>query len=252
MPKPVKPGHVEGPPSFTLRVFRLKHSASAFIRTLTPLPECGRVLGCLTHYEGDSFYCDGGTLCTGKRHCLPWQWKGYVAVEVYDKPLNLWYSAVLEVTEHLEHQFCGVYERGQVWELSKRKARTKRDQPPLEGLMIEEGLAAKIPQPFPILPQVTRTLNSEIPVELTIINPRPLPTLIRASIGDPPKTRQQRGITPVAPTPEELEQRKEQMARMRERMTGKREPIQAAQPDHAANGIYQANGNGKPAKPEQP
>lgn len=242
---PERPPSAQGESLFQVRVFRLKPGESACIKTLTPLPQGDRILGALFHHVSQSEYCPGGGPCPPGRHALPLVWHGYVAIEVWDAKQELWFPQVLEVSEHLEHQMYGQYQRGQVWELWKEVKKSKRHNPALNGVFVEQRPEKTFPQPHEVLPVLKRTFNPAAEIQLVFPNPVPLPILGKASYGDGPPQRhalQQ----PVGPSPEQIElhrRHREEMQRRLGRKPTAAELVQSLQP---GNGVEHVNGNGKP------
>lgn len=167
-------------PVYALRVFRVEPGMQVFVRMLSP-----EIRGVMTHFHrGRSQVCMGDD-CPPAMHREKQFWKGYVACEFYDKKPKLWFPTVLEVTECLELDMRGIIERGQVWELF-RHAEAKKGEP-VRGALHETLDAAKLRDPFDIIP-VLRTLYHCLGVfPASVKNPLPPRVLIQPTSDDAPQ-----------------------------------------------------------------
>lgn len=233
----------EVPPLGELRIFRLKNGESGSVRTLSELPACGRLLGCMTHHTKDgTVYCPNDGSCDKDVHVLPQQWKAYTAIEWYDQRQNLWWPGIWEITEHLEHVLAFTYQRGQVWDTWKKKA-PKNQRPPLEARHIEN----RDPRTFPPAFDVTRRLAVvwRVPlVILAMVNPVPLPQMLPASIDDPPLSHAQKAGKVPLETAEERQKGRQVWEEWKRRQGIVLAPAETPQPEKPANGQHHA-GNGK-------
>ena len=98
-----------------VRVHRIDGNTSQFVRMLST-----DYKGLFTHYyQKRSHYCVGET-CRIPTHASDRVWKGYVPAELLLQGKRpVWVPICLEISENLELDFRGVYERGQLWELFK-------------------------------------------------------------------------------------------------------------------------------------
>lgn len=166
-------------PILPIQVLRLKPGNACFIRTLNKTYG-----GCMTHWiKGKTEYCPG-TGCRADWHKEKQVWKGYAACEQWDKDQALWIPWVLEITEYLDSDFAGVYDRGQVWELQKAPAK-KGDNPPLVGRLIEVLDHRMVPPAFDFM-AVLRNLWHVPQVKLDVKNPNQVRIAMPASQGAPP------------------------------------------------------------------
>lgn len=174
----------DGEVAYTLKLFRVKPNQRFTIRTLSH-----RIDGLITHYfkppksQGESKYCPGEEQGCAY-HKLPKLWKGYAAVEVWDSHSGLWFPTVLEITEHLELDFRGVWKRGQQWVLS-RAAEVKEKRTPVVAGLLGEDTDPKLPRAFDYLP-VLQTVYHCPAIQLGCANPLPARVVLKASTGAPP------------------------------------------------------------------
>jgi len=167
-------------PVLPIRIFRLEPGASAFVRLLSP-----RYGGLFTHWKGGrSIYCAGED-CPAALHSTEKFWKGYGAVEAWCPIKNLWYPAVFELTEHLELDFRGQWERGQVWEVQRVKHKQAKREPIRADL--QELLDANtLPADFDFLVVLKRMYHRER-IDLGSKNPLPPKICLPPSVGLPPQ-----------------------------------------------------------------
>lgn len=200
-------GHSEKAVSYRLSVFRIEVSKSHIVRMLS-----NTYNGLFTHYtRGGSEYCPG-------EHCgchlrkLDRLWKGYVAAEVYDQAVNKWAPIVLEITENLELDFRGRYDRGQVWELSRAPKVNGKNQP-VKGKLLEERDPNTFPPPFDVKPVLLHVFHV---TEIALCWPNPMPSriVVSHSEGAPPAILS-------ASTPAEKPVTAEQMQALRDRIGGR-------------------------------
>lgn len=200
-------------PLCEMRILRLEHGDTVSVRILTPMSADGRVRGCMTHYEKGTHYCDSGRAsCQGNRHRLPMIWKGYLACEIWKEKEGHWEPCVLEVSEHLEHKMCERVDRGQVWELWKKAKKKGGGNQPLEGQLLEERDERTFPPHWDVTKHLAKIWRID-PVELTTVNPVPLPIRLPASLGDGPRAR----VVKMGPTVQQ-QQEAAQFAQVREQL----------------------------------
>src|SRR5579872_6707943 len=148
----------QGPPtsganSYVLSVFSVAPGTSTVLRMLSE-----EVDGLGTHYTGHGpAYCDPGA-CPATLHRTKYQWRGYVAAELWSDKLKRWAPTVLEVTESCELDLRYIYRRGQQWELS-REVVTDKHKPPVVATLISEDDPTTYPPPFPIIPTLSRVYH---------------------------------------------------------------------------------------------
>lgn len=129
-------------PNLPLRIIRIEKGAEIFVRILS-----NEMCGLFTHYlTNGSVYCPGDR-CECANRAKRRIWKGYLLVEAYDQAINLWAPGVLEVTEYLEQDLRGQWDRGQVWRIWRETTKPKGGNP-LRGQFEQELDANLIPKPF--------------------------------------------------------------------------------------------------------
>jgi len=138
--------------------------------------------GCMVHYKGGNVYCPGEDDCPASMHREQLLWKGYTAVDLWDKSLNHYLPMVLEVSESLEHQLRGRNLRGEVWVLQRKGHRNKKQ---ITGDYTERRDSKSIRPAFDVLP-IVRTLYHCSTLCLGLDNPVPSPTMLEAYLGAPP------------------------------------------------------------------
>lgn len=161
-----------------LRVFRLKPGERAKIRTLSEAYD-----GLFTHFvRGRSKYCDPLN-CNPADHRTGRFWKGYASAELWLPRETLWMPIVLEITEALELDLRGRWERGQCWELTREKQVGKR-HPPIVGVLVGKA-EGKLPPAFGVLDVLTHLYHAD-GLQLGELNPMPPRVLVAASPGAAP------------------------------------------------------------------
>lgn len=163
-----------------LRIHRTDEDTSWSVRMLSDAYD-----GLFTHWlRGRSEYCDPD----GCQHCgrrLKRTWRGYCAAEVYLQGLNKWLPTVLELTEALEVEFRGVYQRGQVWRVWRNKETTD-DREAVRGELVEYVDPDQLPPAFDYRPPLLKVYAVER-IQLGIANPRPGKILMPLSDGPAPR-----------------------------------------------------------------
>lgn len=163
-----------------LRVYRVNPGDVVHLRTLSD-----GYGGLFTHFfKNRSYYCSGPD-CNSMYHKMPRIWKGYSAVEIYSVEKKKWRPFVLEISEHLELDFRGIYKRGQVWELY-RTLQTGKKATPVQGKLHEERGPSSVPAAFDIRPVLLHLYHC-MAVSLDAKNPMPPRTFLADSDGDAPK-----------------------------------------------------------------
>jgi len=191
-PNPANPAQPR-PDPLPLGVYRVEYGTKSTIWTIGR-----RVLGLWTHWlKGRSVYCTG-EICHPTLHAIPRVWKCFVAAAVWTLPEGVWRPIVLEVTEALELDFRGLYERGQLWELS-RAHRTPKRNPPVKGVLLNRNPDLEPPEPFSIM-EVLQHLFHQERIELDAVNALPPRQLMEPVNGPPPRTAAttagEHGMTP--------------------------------------------------------
>jgi len=184
-----------------IEVFSIKDGTSCFLRTLSP-----SYGGIMTHYfKGKgSRYCAGPEcmyLC-GK---LEKTWKGYCAVEVWLPHAKKYRPFVLELTERLEQDMRGLYERGQVWECYKQSPIGEKKQP-VQGKLQPAQVVKHLPPEFD-WQSVVKNLYHVPKMDFSIRNPLAPRVILTDSQDEQPLGLQTEEYKPV--TPEEWEEIKQ-------------------------------------------
>lgn len=161
-----------------LRILRVEPGDSHTIRTLSR-----HYGGCFTHYKGRSHYCPGREEC--QYHKLDVQWKGYALVERWEGEGILWRPFVLEITEGLELDLRGKWDRGQVWEISRLPQVKAGKATPVRGRRLEERDPDTFPPEFDFTAVLLHTYHVR-QIRLDKENPLPPRILISSSTGAPP------------------------------------------------------------------
>lgn len=178
--------------AFRLSVLRIKAGQKFILRMLSK-----HIGGFFIHYVGKrSEYCPGKD-CNCQNSRVKRQWKGYVAAEQYDQGANLWLPTVLEVTEYLELDFRDIYQRGQVWEISRMAEKPKQTNP-VTGKLLE----VRNPDTFPPAHQIYDALLHLYHVtvlDMSQRNPLPARTYVKPSLGDAPQCM----VPEILPSPQE-------------------------------------------------
>lgn len=149
-----------------VEVFRCTTFEPIFVRMLSESYK-----GLFTHYiRGRSQYCPGKG-CKYPNCETDRTWKGYVAAEWMmeqgDKALYI--PCCFEITEYLELDMRGVYERGQLWEIWKL-AETKGKQKPVTGKVNADPKPDGLRRPFDILPCLRALYHRDI---INLVHPSP-------------------------------------------------------------------------------
>lgn len=166
-------------PVVAIKVLRIEPGHTAYVRTLST--EYG---GIMTHwFKGRSHFCCGAN-CDATMHKTKRYWKGYTPVELYSEADGLWYPWVLEITEHLELDFRGRFDRGQVWELFRYEAKTIGE--PVRGVLHETVDLDKLRPAFDIVPILKTMYHWLEPMPITVKNPLPGRTIAEPTQGDAP------------------------------------------------------------------
>jgi hypothetical protein len=115
-----------------------------------------RYKGFTTHYQKPrSYYCSGPECCPSPLHKLRPTWKGYAPCEAWNVLGDgLWTPAVLEVTEKLNELWQGLELRGTVWVVQRLVLGAGVKEATAD--LVEERNQAELPQPFPIIPTLSR------------------------------------------------------------------------------------------------
>lgn len=195
-------GHEERLRAYRLRILRVGAGEKLCVRMLSK-----SIKGVFTHYlEKRSYFCPGQE-CSCQHSRKPRLWKGYVSSEVYNQERNLWLPVVLELTEYLELDMRGVYQRGQVWQLSREKEEGKKKKP-VCGVLLELRDERNFPPAHQIL-ETLRHLFHAMDLQLLYDNPLPARTMVAPSEGEAPEILKRE----LPPTPE---QKAEAAAKLRQ------------------------------------
>lgn len=188
-------------------VLRVGEGEQHFIRTLS-----AGYGGLYVHWHrGRSEYCPGERCgCQFKKSQR--LWKGYASVERWLLAEKLWLPAVLEITHNLEHCLNGKWERGQVWELSRRTGDSEQDAYPVVGKVMPKEEIKNLPTAFDWGPVMQRKFNVLEQLERHHKNPMPKPMVAVLSTDPGPSVLQE--SSPQAPPTAE------QFQALRERMRG--------------------------------
>jgi hypothetical protein len=165
--------------SLALRVFRVADGARHKVLCLSTWD--GQ--GILTHFvRRRSVYCTGSDWC--KAHKEPSTWRSYLHALVWHPADKTWIPVAFEVTERLELDMRGVYQRGQVWEVCRpRSARGERHA--VQGRVAETRPASELPREIDIRP-VLCTLYHEPTIEMNVSNPLPAKIIVELENLAPP------------------------------------------------------------------
>lgn len=177
------PGRSKDQPNrIALRILRIDHGKSTIVRTLGESYK-----GCFVHWNGsENEYCPGEADCKPRLHTPDnTVWKGYVATEEWRQELNRWVPILLEITEGLELDFRGRFDRGQVWELSRAPKTKKKKGTAVRGVLLETRDETTFPPPFDFRAHLVSVYHVN-PVLLVHDNPMPPRTLVVPSEGAPP------------------------------------------------------------------
>jgi len=200
-----QPGTGAARPVIALRVFRQQLGQTDHVRLLSPTYG-----GLFTHWiKGRSQYCDPNG-CQHGCPKTPQVWKGYAAADVYDVNAKLWMPICLELSEALELDFRGQWERGQIWKISRPIA-TSCKRVPRFGVMVESHPESCLPQEFNYLPCLLNMYHV-FAIDLTFKNPLPPRVLVSAAAGPAPGEKPQAPIVPLADVAAQLKQRAQLLA----------------------------------------
>lgn len=206
--------------SFPLALWYCEAGETHYVKTVSD-----DYKGIFTHYKRRSEYCPG-EVCNCPLKRLRRVWYAYAAVERWEPRSKLWVPAVMQITEALEHDFNGVFKRGQVWEVSRRKGDENKKNYPVVGKLQQELDPVQVPPPFPILPTMQRAYHIS---HFDAWQPNPVPKPTRVAMFKSAPLGGEEGPKPdTAPTPEQF-----QAIRDRARQFGR---MPNGTTDHARNG----------------
>lgn len=181
-----------------LELLRVHAGEQFHVKILSDVSD--RIMGLLSHWKGrQSFACLSP--CPASLHSIPPQWKGYLAVEVWDEPKGPWYPWVLEVTEACELDMRHKVRRGQVWLVSRALEPTGK-RAPVTATLTEEHKPETVSLAFGMLP-VIWSVYHDTRVELTLPSPMPDRVWVQA-VAAPPPAVLQADPREKLPTAEEL------------------------------------------------
>jgi hypothetical protein len=176
-PRSVAPTH-QSTQSQPVQVLRIEAGFTFELRTLSR-----SYGGLFVHWVKDkSRYC-AGRECRSDWHKLDRQWRGYAAVEWYDKKSSLWIPTVWEITENCELDLRGQYDRGQVWRVGRAKGGKGKQEPVSAVLM--GFLAADLVPPEWDYRVVLYHLYHITEVDLSHSNPMPSRLTLPPSVQAP-------------------------------------------------------------------
>lgn len=179
-----------------VEVFRCKEGEQHFIRTLS-----ASYGGLYVHWvRGRSIYCPGER-CNCQHKKSQRLWKGYAAVERWILVHKAWIPAVLEITHNLEHCLQGKWERGQVWEISRRMHDSEKEAYPVVGKLMPKEEIKNLPPAFDWALVMQRKFDVLEPLERHHKNPMPKPQVAVISTDPGPSVLKEEG--PQAPPTQE-------------------------------------------------
>lgn len=156
-----------------IRVYRydVKENRPRFVRMLSP-----DYKGIFTHYyQKRSLYCIGEG-CRVQNHNIDRTWKGYVAAELLDLgEKGIWFPIALEITENLELDLRGVYQRGQLWEIYAQDLGKPRKNPPITAKLHADAAPDNLRKPFDIVPCLRALYHRDV---VDLKHPSPLPARV--------------------------------------------------------------------------
>jgi hypothetical protein len=190
---PDNPVPVPGPLPTSVRIWAIDEKEEFYIRTLSPSCE-----GMFIHWLGKKPYPCLKEECPGERHKKDRFWTGFVHVERWLDKEQVWFPCVMQVSPRLELDFRDVYQRGQVWQISRIRHNGKLRYP-VVGVMLQKLKAETLPQPLDILP-ILRTAYNCFRFVLGEKNPLPPRTLAIPSNDPPPLGIQRRIEEPISRT----------------------------------------------------
>lgn len=155
-----------------VRVYRVESFDPVFVRMLS-----ADYKGLFTHYyQKRSHYCCGDG-CRVANHAADRTWKGYVPAEILVPGKRaMWMPICLEITENLELDLRGVFERGQLWELYKLDG-GKGKKSPVTGKLHADPPPATLRRPFDVLPCLRALYHRDV---IDLRHPSPLPPRVFA------------------------------------------------------------------------
>lgn len=167
------------------------------------------IFGLFGHWEkpkgkskGRSVYCPGEN-CRFPACRLNRVWRGYIAALEWMAKSDVWYPQMLEITEHCELDFRGIYQRGQLWELFRLKP-TDGKNPPVQARFVNAGDRDQCPPAFDIGPTLRHLYHVE-DLGKHIPNPMPPRTVVQLVNAPGPELPQRAEET--APEPMSLDMR---------------------------------------------
>jgi len=176
----------------------------------------GPIEGLITHFlKGQSYGCQGPSLCEPSVHRARPVWKGYAPARQLRPRQGVWAPCVIEITECLEEQLRGRDLVGEEWELVRDPQRRRSGQ--VTGRLVGRRPEKALWVPFDIRPPLYRMYHVTF-LDLGTPNPMPsrliLPTVPLSEQDVSPAT----AATPErAATPEDLEKLKQ----LREQLAGR-------------------------------
>lgn len=164
-----------------IRVYRVETKEPRFVRMLSPAYS-----GIFTHYhQKRSCYCIGEG-CRVPTHAIDRTWKGYAAAEMLAQLFpSVWIPVCLEITEHLELDFRGVYQRGQIWELYQEDTGKPRKNLPITGKLHPDAPPDNLRKPFDFVPCL-RALYHRDDIDLRHASPLPARVYVEEVTGNLP------------------------------------------------------------------
>lgn len=127
--------------------------------------------GLFTHFKRSTQLCRGKDCPAHLHNYGEPTWKGYAPILAKDPAGKVWIPFVLELTENLERDMRGIFQRGQQWEIWRLKERKKTG--PVQGKLLDEEIdPSLLPPPFDVLPVVRALYHASI-IDLTHKNPLP-------------------------------------------------------------------------------
>lgn len=196
-----------------LRILQIEPGTDYHIWTLSD-----KYGGLLTHFKQRSFYC-GGKDCPSHVHLKSDTiWKGYAAVGVWNPATKKWMPWVLEISEHLELDFRGLWKRDQVWEIWRDNLGKKKTTP-ITAKLLEDSHDAKLcPPAFDYLP-VLKTRYHTSHIQLNHFNPLPPRVLVEDVAGPGPEILASREGGGTIETPEDFKKFREEYERRKKTPT---------------------------------
>jgi hypothetical protein len=221
-----KRGVTSSRPSLSgLRVEWMKEINRLTVRTLTPrVARPGReILGYFTRWLGKhSQYVPLSDLPPAGERKKEHVWVGFVLCQAWNDDRRLWEGIVLQVTENLEVDMRGHYDRGQIWEIVKQKPGKKGS--PISGARIGDCDLATLPPAVCFL-DVLRVMWHVPDLQAgSIANPMP-PRIYLADSSDAPppgsKAKQEADDLAARPSADELERQRRERKRLLDDLAGR-------------------------------